>query len=158
VLDRGAWYHACQNVEWYVVRANQPARGRQIVQDIPGELAMFAIETNLSFAETTVPAAADLTFAWKETGAAVLGGGGEIWFDIDHRWVMDDWRGFGMVTTPDGWRGYGHGVLVLHEVMHAMGFNHVDDRASIMGSAATIGLGDLDGLHTTYRDVPCPVG
>ncbi|MDQ1248333.1 MAG: ZnMc protein, partial [Actinomycetota bacterium] len=128
------------------------------VQDIPVALAMLAAETNLTFTETTDATAADLTFAWKETGAAGLGGGGKVWFDIDHRWVMDDWPGFGAVTTPDGWRGYGHGVLVLHETMHAMGFGHVDDRASIMGSAATIGPGDLDGLHTMYRDVPCPVG
>jgi hypothetical protein len=64
-------------------------------------------------------------------------------------------------VQPDGSSAIGRGWLVVHETMHAIGMDHVNDVTAIMnpiaGEATALNGGDLDGLHTMYLNNPCPV-
>lgn len=166
LLTGSATYFPCQSVNWYLDRTGQPADGGQIEADVRTGLAMLSAETGLTFTETTDAALADLGFEWGDTGGysgrgGGWGGHGEVTFDVSDDWPRDRWPGFGVVTQPDGWYGLGHGWLVVHEVMHALGMGHVNDPTAVMNPIAGAGsfnAADLAGLHTLYRDNPCPVG
>ncbi len=166
MLGNAATYFPCQTVNWYYDRSNQPAGASQIYNDTITGLQMLSTETGLTFAETADPNAADLLFRFANTGtAAGIGGGGfgkgTVTYSTTDWWPTDQWPGFGVVRQPNGTSAAGHGWLVVHEVMHAIGLGHVNDRSSVMnpvGGAIAFNAGDLDGLHTLYRNNPCPVG
>ena len=166
LLSGTATYFPCQTVPWYYDRSRQPANGGQIYSDVITGLEMLAAETGLVFAETADPAEAALTFRWGNVGtAAATGGGafgrGTVTFSVDDWWPTDQWPGFGIVRQPNGVYAAGHGWLGVHEVMHALGLGHVNDRTAVMnpvGGATAFNAGDLEGLHTLYKNNPCPVG
>lgn len=166
LLTSQATYYPCQTVPWFYDRASQPGNGGQIYSDVITSLAMLSAETGLTFAETADPSQSALTFRWADVGtAAGTGGvnlrGGFVNFSTTNWWPTDQWPGFGIVRQPNGVYAAGHGWLVIHEVMHAMGIGHVNDRTSVMnpvGGAIAFNAGDLDALHTMYKNNPCPVG
>ncbi len=166
LLGRQATYFPCQTVPWFYDRTRQPGNAGQIYSDTVTGLAMVAAETGLTFVETTDPAQAALTFRFGDIGSAAGqggGGGGQgfVTYSATDWWPTDPWPGFGIVRQPNGTSAAGHGWLVVHEVMHAIGLGHVNDRSSVMnpvGGAIAFNAGDLDGLHTMYRNNPCPVG
>jgi hypothetical protein len=161
-----ATYYPCQTVNWYLDRTAQPADGGQLSTDIRAGLALLAEQTGLTFVELGSPASADLSFGWADIGGAAGSGGGrpghgEVTFDTGHWWPRDAWPGFGIVTQADGSYALGHGWLVVHETMHALGLGHVDDPTSMMNptaGATALSAADLDGLHTLYLNNTCPVG
>lgn len=166
LLGRQATYFPCQTVPWFYDRTNQPGNAGQIYSDTVTGLAMLAAETGLVFTETADPNQAALTFRFGNVGtSAGTGGGafgvGTVTYSSTDWWPTDPWPGFGIVHQSNGYYAAGHGWLVVHEVMHAIGLGHVNDTTSIMnpvGGAIALNAGDLDGLHTMYRNNPCPVG
>jgi hypothetical protein len=55
----------------------------------------------------------------------------------------------------------GRAAVVTHETMHALGFGRVSDPTSVMHPSPDPGSyvlndGDRDGLHTMYKNNPCP--
>ena len=166
MLGRAATYYPCDTVYWYYDRTNQPAAGGQIYSDTQTALSMISAETGLTFVETPDPAQSMLTFRWANTGSAAgVGGGangrGHVTFSTTDWWPTDQWPGFGIVRQPNGVYAVGHGWLVVHEVMHAIGFGHVNDVTAVMnpvGGATAFNAGDIEGLHTLYKNNPCPVG
>jgi hypothetical protein len=166
LLGKQATYFPCQTIPWYYDRTSQPGNGGQIYSDTVTSLAMLSAETGLVFTETTDPAQAALTFRWANVGTAAGTGGGAngvgfVNFSTTDWWPTDPWPGFAIVRQPNGVFAAGHGWLVVHEVMHAIGIGHVNDRTSVMnpvGGAIAFNAGDLDALHTMYKNNPCPVG
>lgn len=166
MLGRQATYFPCQTVPWFYDRTNQPANGGQIYSDTITSLAMLSAESGLTFTETTDPSQSALTFRWGSLGTAAGTGGGAngsgfVNYSTTDWWPTDPWPGFGIVRQPNGVSAVGHGWLVVHEVMHAMGVGHVNDRTSVMnpvGGAIAFNAGDIDALRTMYKNNPCPVG
>lgn len=169
----GATYVPCSTVAWRYDRSAEPAASAGMRAEIEAGLARLAAETGLAFAETTDPARARLTFDWGDLTARYPGAGeaagiggrrggqGFVTFSTTHWWPTDQWPGFGVVTQPDGSYAIGRGWLVVHETMHALGLDHVDDATQVMnpiaGLYSDLGAGDRDGLRTMYLNNPCPV-
>ena len=181
----GATYLPCQNVTWFFDRSGEGADRNTMIDDVRAGLAVLAPLTGLTFTEVTDSASADLKFRWADleaeghTGAAGYGGysgpgDGFVAFSNTTDWTLNKWAGRDWRRLewprPDlgpGWYSWkeapGRVVLVIHEVMHAMGFDHVEDFTSIMypqggipNNRGEFSAGDLAGLRTLYLDNPCP--
>jgi hypothetical protein len=182
VLNRGATFLPCSTVNWFFNRDSEPADRTQMVNSIQPALNLIQAETGLTFVQTMDRAAAQLTFDWKlepEAPHAGTGGGffnsseGNVTFNSGNWWTEDKNTGLGRATPdPDAWYidadgkqkpdegAIGNGWLIIHEVMHSLGMAHVNDRSQVMNpvsSTSTFGEGDLDGMHTMYRNLPCPI-
>lgn len=164
----GATFAPCSTVRWYYDVSAQPAASAGMHADVVAALALLAVQTNLTFVETAKKGAAQLVVDWGDLtakGGDIAGLGGRdrdsafVHFSTTSWWPTDSWAGFSMVTQPDGSSSVGRGWLVVHETMHALGFDHVSDPSSVMNAVAgahDFSPGDLDGLHTMYLDRPCP--
>ena len=166
----GATYVPCSTVPWNLDTRNQPAAAAGMHDEIVGALARLSAETGLIFTESADPLAARLHFGWTDLTSrgpdtagvgGRLGGQGAVAFSTTHWWPTDQWPGYGVVVQPDGSYAIGRGWLVVHEVMHALGMDHVNDPTQIMnpiaGAVTDFGAGDRDGLRTMYLNNPCPV-
>lgn len=179
LLSTSATYLPCQTVDWYFDRSGETPDRVNMIQDIAAGLAFLVPETGLTFVQTNDPKQADLTFTWGDLtgrGASVAGVGGpdgdgtaSVTFSNNHWWTKDEWAGRGTVrvddTTRPGWyyQSVGRQSLVIHEVMHALGFGHVDDVTSMMypqgndnSNAGILNPKDREGLRTMYLNNPCP--
>lgn len=181
----GATYRPCQTVTWYFDRSGEHPDRNTMIDDVRSGLAILAPLSGLTFTEVTDPADANLTFRWGDLAAegypnaAGYGGykgpeDGFVAFSTDADWTLNKWSGKDWRRLewprPDlgpGWyswkEGPGRVVLVIHEVMHAMGFDHVEDFTSVMypqggipNNRGDFSAGDLAGLRTMYLDNPCP--
>lgn len=169
----GATYVPCSTVRWYYDRSAEPVESAGMRADLEAGLARLAAETGLVFAETADPAQARLRFDWSDLSTRYAGAGeaagvggrrggkGFVTFSTTHWWPTDQWPGFGVVTQPNGTYAIGRGWLVVHEAMHALGLDHIDDPTQVMNPIAGLysdfGAGDRDGLGTMYLNNPCPV-
>jgi hypothetical protein len=182
----GATYKPCQIVRWHFDRSGELPERSTMVDDIRTGLATLEPHTGLTFQEVSDPGIADLTFRWGDLasegyeGAAGIGGTrgygkGVVAFDTKSEWTSNQWAGRDWRRLewprPDlgpGWyswrEGPGREALVVHEAMHAMGFDHVEDFTSIMypqggipNNRGELSAGDIAGLNTMYLNNPCTV-
>lgn len=164
----GATFAPCSAVSWFYDATGQPAASAGMKTDVAASLTLLAARTGLTFTETSDRKAATLVYGWKdltpEYGGEVGGVGGRdrssafVDFSTTNWWPADIWPGFSIVTQADGSNAAGRGWLVVHETMHALGFDHVNDPTDIMNpviQAHDFGAGDLDGLRTMYLSQPC---
>jgi len=180
-LGRQATYTPCQTIEWFFDTTGQPADRSTMRDDVVASLDQLAGITGLRFVETSSPQGADLTFSWRDltemgyaeaSGVGGFTGPGEGWvaFSPTNEWTNDYWAGAQPKTRQwqEGQWIYtlsinGRQSLVTHEVMHALGFGHVEDFTSIMypqsigNGAGELSAGDLEGLRTMYPSDSCPV-
>ncbi len=177
--EQGATYKACQTVKWHFLRSGEPADRSLMIQDVQAALALLNGWTGLKFEETPNSKGANLTFSWDDSetlshgSMAGVGGSisglyyGYVSFSKTNYWPSDDWAGIGLAQIRDVNGDLGPQVpkrqtLVIHEVMHAMGYEHTDDPTSIMYPEARADGGgvpntsDIVGLTTAYRDNKCP--
>jgi hypothetical protein len=148
----------CTTLTWYYDARRQPADARRITRDIAIGLGKLRAETGLSFRRTTNRATADLHYTWANQGthgpSATGSTDGTVTFNTKDIWPEDANAGAGMI------KGYlpGRVWLVVHETMHTLGFDHINDRTQIMNPVGTInhfGRGDLEGLHAMYPKAAC---
>lgn len=180
-LGTRATYTPCQTIAWHFDTTGQPADRATMRDDIVAGLATLSGITGLTFVETPDRQDAELTFAWRnlaELGYAEASGVGGFtgpnkgWvaFSPTNEWTNDYWAGNQPKTKrwQEGRYTYtlsinGRQTLVVHEVMHALGFGHVEDFTSIMypqsigNGAGQLSAGDLEGLRTMYPSNPCPL-
>jgi len=181
-LGSRATYTPCQTVAWYFDTSGQPGDRSTMRDDVIASLAQLSGLTNLTFVETTDPNRADLTFSWRNPAefgysgdVAGVGGftgpsKGWVAFSPSNEWTNDYWAGDQPKTKrweDSGWiytlTINGRQTLVTHEVMHALGFGHVEDFTSIMypqsigNGAGQLSAGDLEGLAAMYGSLPCPL-
>lgn len=173
-----ATFQPCQTVRWYFDRTNEPGDRVRMIDDVRGGLSLLEGPSGLRFVEASDRAQADVLFNWadlKGRGADVAGIGGpdgpgkaSVSFSSNVESTLDVWAGRGVIHADnypsEGWEtdNEGRQTLVIHEVMHGMGFGHVNDESSIMhpssGNGTTFNAGDLAGLNTLYLQNPCPKG
>ncbi len=169
----GATFTPCQNVGWYFDHTGEPADRVAMRGDVAAVLAVLGSETGLTFREVAADSEAQLHFGWKDlqgmgVGFATQGDGdGRVVFATDDPYTLDRLQGLNMlrlaysdetgvheVDVP------GRGWLVMKLTMIALGLMPVDDRGQAMYSGyvgpGALGAGDLDGLHTMYKNLPCP--
>lgn len=180
-LGSQATYTPCQTVRWYFDTTGQPADRSGMRDDILASLSQLSGLTKLTFTETDDPRKADLTFSWRDLAelgygeASGVGGfrgpsNGWVAFSPTNVWTEDYWAGDQPKTRrwQEGDWIYtltinGRQTLVTHEIMHAMGFAHVEDFTSIMypqsigNGAGQLSSGDLEGLAAMYGSMPCPL-
>lgn len=124
--------------------------------------------------------AADIVIAWvtpstsdlltKVSSGYASGTGGWMWkaWSDGHKWRLAIGRGFVVVNAlqrndyaPGFGPGRTRGALLLHEVGHALGLNHVGNTAEIMyptmlrRSSSSYKFGDRAGLHRVGRPAGC---
>lgn len=182
----GATYKPCQIIRWYFDRNGEPPDRSTMLDDIRTGLETLEPHTGLTFEEVSDPSLADLNFRWGDLaaegyqGAAGIGGPrglgrGQVAFDTKSEWTSNQWSGrdWRRIEWPrpdlgPGWyswqEGPGREALVVHEAMHAMGLDHVEDFTSIMypqggipNNRGQLSAGDIAGLNTMYLNNPCTV-
>ena len=181
-----ATFLPCQVVKWNFDRAGETGNRTTMIDDVRAGLAVLQPLTGLTFTEVSNRGEADLLFRWGNLhserwgpdtagiGGPTERGKGEVAFSntvdwTDNKWAGWDWRvlRWDAPELGPGWyyehEGPGRVALVIHEVMHAMGFDHVDDFLSIMypqggipNNQGKLSPGDIAGLKTMYLDNPCP--
>lgn len=170
----GANFSPCQRITWFFDRSNEKPDRNTMIDDVRAGLAMLEPLTNLTFVETTDPREAALAFNWGDVSAYgdVAGSGetdgvnkGRVTFSDTDKTTENVWSGAGYQRLDDypspgyWWESDRRQSLVIHEVMHTLGFDHVDIPDSIMNpdfmNGTTFNVGDLDGLATMYKNNPC---
>ena len=153
----------CSTVTWAYDKSLQPKGAKTFEKDIVTSLKRLSKETGLTFVKIDDYANADIRYSFDSIGSAGLGGpAGDVTFSTTTNWVMERYAGFKPFKphVKKGYRYYsgpaGRGWLIIHETMHVLGFDHVDNDNSVM-APVNQGQGkwtaaDLDGLHTFYRD------
>jgi len=177
--SKGATYKPCQTVFWHFLRDGEPADRSTMIDDISDSLSRMEEWTGLTFTETADPKEANLTFSWTDSDvlidASVAGIGGRVsglyygfvGFSKNNSWTSDAYAGYGTVTITgqsgiEPFQFPGRQALIIHEVMHAMGFEHVDEPSSIMNPEfdsphpGIPNAADLQGMRTVYLDNECP--
>lgn len=170
----GATFTPCMDVHWFLDRTGEPGDRVGMHDDIANVLATLAAETGLTFSETTDPIAAHLTFRWgpgmaedwiwtldKQWRKATISLGSDIPFLGDSAAGLGtahvEWPGDGGTWV---YNGPSRGWFVMNAVMAALGLDSVDDPNQLMNTGyftrPGLGAGDLDGLHTMYKNIPCP--
>lgn len=161
-----ARFPACSTVTWSYDSTGQPKVIANPEDDIAEALRRVAKLTALSFER--VDADADLEFNWADLGGGrvdAVGGGqwgdrgyqGQVTLNVRSDWVKHP--GFGRVRSWSGLPARGH--LLLHEIGHALGLGHVDDRTQVMypqaspRSPTSLAKGDRRGLDYLYQPQTC---
>jgi hypothetical protein len=142
-----AAYAPCSTISWRYDAAAEPGSASRMLLDVRGALLMLGDRTGLSFQEVPAESAADLVFDWSslagypaDTQAAAWRSG--VTFAVGGEMGLDRWAGFGRKAVRRADRsfdvGIGRGWLVVHEVMHSLGFAHSDEAGSVMAPMADI--------------------
>ena len=142
-----AAYVPCSTIAWRYDGAAEPASASRMLLDVRGALLMLGDRTGLSFQEVPAESASDLVFDWSsladypaDTQAAAWRSG--VTFAVGGEMGLDRWAGFGRKAVRRADRsfdvGIGRGWLVVHEVMHSLGFAHSDEAGSVMAPMADI--------------------
>lgn len=171
----GATFTPCQNVRWNFDATGLPPDRSTLKADIAQGLALLAAETGLTFTEVATAAEAQLLIDVRNLQgmgsgvASMQPGQGRVTLATDDPYTHDVLQGFNRLHLPyvddNGQVAYldaaGRGWMVTRLLMVAVGFWSVDDPAQLMHMdyepTNGFGAGDLDGLHTMYRNNTCPV-
>lgn len=180
-----AAYQPCSTITWAYDRAEEPDGSMTLVTDIQGALALLSGHTGLAFEQAEFGTTPDIRFDWGDVGDDARGVQATAWrsgvtFVTGSEMTLDRWAGFSRraIAASDGSYdvGNGRGWLVVHEVMHALGFSHSMEVESVMAATAEIAnvwttvdrrrelrfgrrsalsAGDLAGLAALYPRAGC---
>jgi hypothetical protein len=172
-----ARYAPCSTVRWFFDGTAATPNQMGAIEDARWALATLSRETGLTFEQVDSRDNSDLVIAMENLGApnpaglgGWTGGRGSVRINTQSAWSDDVWGGAD-ASVSKSWREGntiytmtrpGRAWLFVHEIMHAMGFDHVDEQVAgreLMNPIITyggFGPGDLEGLHTLYLNAPCP--
>ena len=171
------FYTDCSTLTWIYLPSGLPKGTSQalVLNDIRGALSRIAGQTGLRFTHSTNLSLRNqpnvITYHWANigrSGPSGMGGpqwssatdsnglavnsiSGDVTLNSVNWWATSNaTAGFGIARTGVAGRGW----LLVHESMHAIGFNHTVEPREIMDAwnsgQHAFGVGDLSGLHTLY--------
>jgi hypothetical protein len=109
-----------------------------MVVDVRAALGILNRRMGVRFQEIAFEASVDLVFDWSplsdyEPGTQAAAWRSGVTFAIDAEMVRDDWSGFGRKAVRRSGGsfdvGIGRGWLVVHEVLHSLGWRTPTRRA-----------------------------
>lgn len=169
-LDGARQFPNCDTITWRYDAAGRPSTARRMPKDIRAGLKRLTRVTGLRFTPASAGSAPDIIFNWKrlaESNPAAIASSfkrdgrtaGIVVLNSRSPWTNDD-RLAGLGRPRDGsGRSAGRGWIIVHEVMHVLGFKHVEDPLSIMVAyntgQAKFSRGDRAGLRTLYPRSAC---
>ena len=142
-----ATWAPCSQMTWAYAAEGEPTSSDSIHGDIEMAVAILGALTGLTFIESEPGAPADLGFGWgaladHPAGTQAVGSRSGVTFALGAEMTRNTWAGFRprLVKGRHGSFevGSGRGWLVIHEVMHALGFAHSDEQGSVMAPIAPI--------------------
>ena len=151
----GRW-NPCAPITWLFNAESSPPGGEEVVADAFGWLGSI---TGLSFrygGRTTTepqPVLRDtIIVGWRRgIGAAGIGGPVTVSTSRGFRHVSGAVQLNADLPLPAGWGSGAWGPVVLHELAHVLGLDHVDDPEQLMYPVGShqydFASGDLAGLH-----------
>ena len=175
---RRSLYRPCTPITWVYDDRGRPkgATEASMRRDIRGTFSRIAKVTGTRFVESTdrslISSDHVITIGWRNLGPVSTGGhGGPRWSTLDgqstvtgdvrlnsnprSRWTSDAAAGFGQT----GWGPAGRGWLIVHEVLHALGLDHTNDRSQVMypvnHGQARFGAGDIAGMQALFPNKGC---
>ena len=176
VFNRGATFKPCSTVKWHYDSKGEPEDSSLMIQTIRESFDLISERTGLKFVEKKkkLKRKSGINLDWKYNnsrgGGLALGGGygynsgdGEVNFNPNElEYYADEFAGHDVLLDYFGNpRSIGAiGWTVVHEVLHAMGFGHVDNPSSIMhpsSPASEFSEGDLAGMRKMYLNHPCNI-
>jgi hypothetical protein len=137
----------CSQITWTYAVEGEQASSDSLLADIETAVAILGSLTGLTFVETEPGAVADLRFGWSSladypAGTQAVGSRSAVTFAMGAEMTRNKWAGFRPRLAKGRFGsfevGSGRGWLVIHEVMHALGFAHSDEPGSVMAPIATI--------------------
>lgn len=132
---------------WAYAAEGEPTSSDSIHGDIEMAVAILGALTGLTFIESEPGAPADLGFGWGAladypAGTQAVGSRSGVTFAQEAEMTRNTWAGFRLRLAKGRYGsfevGNGRGWLVVHEIMHALGFAHSDEQGSVMAPIATI--------------------
>lgn len=166
----------CAVVTWVYRDRGRPAgtSRERVLADITGALTRLSAQTGLTFRRSGDASMAGMngviSIGWESMGRNGVGGrGGVNWATSNGTSTRS---GYVLLNSQDSWattnseagfgaRGSraGRGWLMVHELMHALGMDHTNDRNQVMyysnhGQHA-LGKGDIAGLRYLYPRSGC---
>lgn len=161
LMDSVAHWPRCKTLTWAYDASDAPKGGdKQLIADLTKVLDRYAELTGLTFSRVTGPLA-DIVVGWEDgTGADATGGAGEydgvLVTGVLSLFTSSEWA-----KTP-GMGVEGRGALLYHELMHVLGYGHVNDDRQLMYPIHTLGVsplepqsGDIAGLRELYAPKTC---
>ena len=149
----------CSTVKWSFDKKGQPRNAGGMEKDIMSALALISRTTGLTFVRTRDPAEAYNRFVWSRLGAHGPSGigwtDGQVEINSQDWWTTDAYAGMGSRHSTPADRGW----LVVHEVLHTLGFGHTNARQAIMNpinhGQHVFTRDELDGLRILYPKAGC---
>ena len=183
LFDDGGRWNPCAVIRWAY---NPSGQGYAALADVQRAFAKISGASGLKFRYTgattwrflgTVsdPAfpesTADIVVGWADDSelprlagsvVGVGGGSGRGVSGADVRWRMN--RGYLTLDRDEvlaaGYDRSGWGQVMLHEILHALGLGHADEKVQVMYGTVTpqnlrFGAGDLTGMSKVGADAGC---
>jgi hypothetical protein len=159
-------YAPCSQVTWAYVAAGEPRAASTIGVDIEQAVARVAALSGLDFVKAVDGTPPDIVFDWAALGEYPLGTQAVAWrsrvtFATGSEMARNRWAGFQRKVVGGGYGSYdvgvGRGWLIIHEIMHSLGFAHSDEIGSVMAPTASIvNLGSRAAGRREMRSVRVP--
>jgi hypothetical protein len=161
----------CSTMTWAYSGKGAPSGTRGIMKDIDSALRQMSAASGVTFVrDDNAGTKADLFLDWGklgENGPSGMGG-----YHFSRTGSGTSYQGIVQLNSQSWWvkepgfaktsRGIpGRGVLILHELGHAMGLGHVNDNGTLMNtvtssvSPTALTKGDKDGLRYLYAPSTC---
>ncbi|MEM9034330.1 MAG: hypothetical protein AAGD18_07035 [Actinomycetota bacterium] len=173
-------YPACKPIEYVTDFSSAPPGSREVLADVLAEISaaggfefVFAGEVDADFASwrdnsSVGNAFRPLLFTWKNGnehpfGGAVGQGGSTARFgrlaDGGSGWVLVSGAAVFRADVDYERLGSSQRAVVLHEILHVLGMDHVGRTSEVMYPSLTsldrMGPGDTWGVHQVGRGTPC---
>lgn len=159
-------YPPCAQITWVYVAAGEPRASNTFDVDVERAIARVADVSGLDFVKAGGGPQPDLVFDWAALddhplGTQAVGAPSRITFATSSEMARNRWAGFQrkVVEARFGTHdvGVGRGWLIIHEIMHSLGFAHSSEIGSVMAPTASIvNTGSAAEARRELRSVRAP--